>query len=112
MIFTDAKGARPDKFKARQQRRKANRLAKATGGIEVMSNAGHTSVQALDLARLEREAKADMGLRIRLADENTAASRKAKRKLNDRWYNRNTATVTGAWSEDEAKTHNPMQVIK
>lgn len=112
MIFTDAKGARPDKFKARQQRRKANRLAKATGGIEFMSNAGHTSVQALDLARLEREAKADMGLRIRLADENTAASRKAKRKLNDRWYNRNTATVQGAWSEDEAKTHNPMQVIK
>ena len=112
MIFTDANGARLDKFQARQQRRKANKVARNTGGLEFISNAGHTSVRGLDIPALEREAKAALGLRIRLTELNTVASRKARRALNDVWYNRNTATVQGAWDSTEAAKHNPLQVLK
>lgn len=70
------------------QRRKANRKARRLG-------------LALDLDAMQRKAVSDTSLRCNLSYMADPAARKAKRKLNDVWINRNSRNIAGFWNNDE-----------
>lgn len=73
---------------AKAQRRKANRKARRAG-------------IHLDLDAMQRKAVADTSLRCNLSYMTDPAARKAKRKLNDVWVNRNSRNIDGFWNNDE-----------
>ena len=101
MQFTDADGRQATAAQLKKQRRQARHAARTRGGIEVLTGGATSKVVLPNLGALQRKAERDMGLRIKLADENTAASHKAKRKLNDVWTNRNSTSVADAWDRTQ-----------
>lgn len=70
------------------QRRKANRKARRQG-------------LDINLDAIQRKAVADTSLRCNLSYMTDPAARKAKRKLNDVWSNRNSRNLDGFWKPTE-----------
>jgi len=70
------------------KRRKANRKARRQG-LDINLNA------------LQRKAVAATSLRCNLSYMTDPSARKAKRRLNDVWINRNGHTLNGFWNLNE-----------
>lgn len=88
MRFTDADGQQLSSAQQKAKRRKASNKAKREGGIEVLTGAFTSKIQAPELNKLQRAAESQMGKRIKMSGATTPEGRKARRKLNDVWLNR------------------------
>lgn len=100
--------SRQERYELKQARRKQNRELRKHG-LEVLQGEHWAKLdKTAQIGKLQRTAEREVRLRTSLnhiidtgvASERAAAA-KAKRKLNNKWYNRGAASVVGYWDRTQ-----------
>lgn len=100
--------SRQERYELKQARRKQNRELRKHG-LEVLQGEHWAKLdKSAQIGKLQRTAEREVRLRTSLnhtidngAGSERAAAAKAKRKLNDKWFNRSVSSITGYWDNTQ-----------
>lgn len=100
--------SRKERYDLKQARRKQNRELRKHG-LEVLQGEHWAKLdKSAQIGKLKRIAEREMRLRTSLnctidngVGSERAAAAKAKRKLNDKWFNRSVSSITGYWDKTQ-----------
>lgn len=100
--------SRQERYELKQARRKQNRELRKHG-LEVLQGEHWAKLdKSAQIGKLQRIAEREVRLRSHLnhtidngVGSERAAAAKAKRKLNDKWFNRSASSITGYWDKTQ-----------
>lgn len=100
--------SRQERYELKQARRKQNRELRKHG-LEVLRGDHWAKLdKSAQIGKLQAIAEGEVRLRANLnhtidtgSGAERAAAAKAKRKLNDKWFNRNVDSISGYWDKTQ-----------